>query len=240
VTASEPSTTPSGPVPDPPADAVELFGLRLGLATAYAAELAGVGVAHGHLGPREVERIWSRHLVNSALLTDLLPDGARFADVGSGAGLPGLPMAIRRPDLHAVLVEPMQRRAEFLGSVVATLDLESHVTVVRGRADDAVVLDSVAGIDWVVARAVAPLDRLMRWCLPLVSPGGRVLALKGESAADEVAQHRQAVSRAGGEDVQVLELSTPAGVDGGAVEKTWVVSVRRAAVRAGRAKGRRR
>jgi 16S rRNA (guanine527-N7)-methyltransferase len=239
VTVPEPPTTPSPAVPGPPASAVELFGTRLGLATAYAEALADAGVSHGHIGPREVERLWPRHLVNSALLADLLPVGARFADIGSGAGLPGLPMAIRRSDLHAVLVEPMLRRTDFLGSVIELLDLGAQVTVVRGRAEDPAVVEAVAGIDWVVARAVAPLDRLMRWCLPLVAAGGRVLALKGESAADEVAQHRHAVARAGGEDIQVLELSAPR-TDDVPVEKTWVVSVQRGPALQGKSKGRRR
>lgn len=209
-------------VPAAPAAARVIFGERLRLAERYAGWLAGAGIERGLLGPREVDRLWERHLLNSAVLTDLLPRGARIVDVGSGAGLPGLPIAIRRPDLRIDLVEPMRRRTDFLAEVVAALGLADEVRIVTGRADDSAVLAMVGDADWVVARAVAPLDRLVRWCLPLLAPGGWLLALKGASAADEVAQHRAHVSQSGGHVVRLRPLGedlldTP----------TWVVAVQR-------------
>lgn len=211
-----------GVLPAPGAPARAVFGDRLGVAERFAELLAGDGVAHGHLGPREVSRIWDRHLVNCALVTDLLPIGSRAVDVGSGAGLPGLPMAIRRVDLAVDLIEPMARRVSFLCGAVELLDLGGAVRVHRGRADEAEVRRAVGPTDWVVARAVAPLDRLVRWCLPLLAPGGRLLALKGASAADEVERSMDAVRDAGGRSLEVIELGRDEGTD-----PTWVVSVQR-------------
>lgn len=206
-----------------PAAAAALFGARLPLAVQYRDRLAGDGVAHGLIGPREADRLWERHLLNSAILTDLLPADAHVVDMGSGAGLPGVPMAIRRPELRIDLVEPMQRRTQFLSEVVAELGLAESVRVVRGRADDADVVRAVGNSDWVVARAVAPLDRLVRWCLPLLSARGRLLALKGAGAADEADRHAGAVREYGGRVEMVEQL-------GGDVlgERTWVVIVTRA------------
>jgi 16S rRNA (guanine527-N7)-methyltransferase len=168
------------------------------LATRYAALLMTDGVERGLIGPRESDRIWDRHLLNSAVVGELIPDRARVVDVGSGAGLPGVALAIARPDLTVVLVEPMARRAAFLSEVVAALGLE-RTTVVRARAEECVRGRSrLEPADVVTARAVAPLDRLAAWCLPLASVGGRLLALKGESAAHEISAHRNAVVRAGG------------------------------------------
>jgi 16S rRNA (guanine527-N7)-methyltransferase len=211
--------------PGPPAPAVAgaLFADdRLALAHRYAERLAGDGVLRGLIGPREADRLWERHLLNSAVLTDLLPAAARVVDVGTGAGLPGIPMAIRRPDLRVDLVEPMQRRVNFLREVVAELDLAGTVRVVRGRADDPEVVRSVGAADWVVARAVAPLDRLVRWCLPLLSVSGRLLALKGVGAADEAAQHEAAVREVGARVVAVGPLGAEL-----LGEPTWVVTVAR-------------
>jgi 16S rRNA (guanine527-N7)-methyltransferase len=225
----------AGPVdltPTPAARAI--FADRLAPAEQFVTLLATDGVEHGHIGPRERSRLWDRHLVNSALVTDLLPVGARVVDVGSGAGLPGIPMAIRRPDLHLDLVEPMLRRTRFLESAVATLELGDQIRIVRGRADEPAVLAEVGSADFVVARAVAPLDRLVRWCLPLLAPGGRLLALKGASATDEVVQHRAALSRLGAAEITVHEL----GADLGS-EPTWVVQVTRSARTAGRRPARR-
>ena len=208
----------------PPAGAGSVFGARLPMARNYAARLAGAGVARGLLGPREADRIWDRHLLNCAVLTDLLPPDARVVDVGSGAGLPGLPMAIRRPDLRVTLVEPMLRRCAFLTETVEKLQLTGQVDVLRGRADDASIRAALDGSDWVAARAVAPLDRLVEWCLPLLAPGGTLLALKGIRAAAEVAEHRAALHRLGATEVQVRQV----GIDAPA-EPTWVVTVRRGA-----------
>ena len=208
----------------PPAAAGSVFGDRLALARRYAARLADDGVARGLLGPREAARIWDRHLLNCAVLTDLLPPGARVVDIGSGAGLPGLPMAIRRPDLRVKLVEPMLRRCAFLTETVEELRLAGQVDVLRGRADDASVRAALGGSDWLTARAVAPLDRLVEWCLPLLARGGTLLALKGTRAAAEVAEHRAALRRLGAADVRVRQV----GVDVLA-EPTWVVTVRHGA-----------
>jgi 16S rRNA (guanine527-N7)-methyltransferase len=137
-------------------------------------------------------------------MAPMIPIGALVADVGSGAGLPGIVLAVARPDLTIMLVEPLARRTAFLSEAVTALGLEATVTVVRGRAED-VVDGPPAGADVVTARAVAPLDRLAGWCLPLARIGGRLLALKGASAADEVADHRAAINRLGGAD-PVLRL----------------------------------
>jgi 16S rRNA (guanine527-N7)-methyltransferase len=216
-----------------PAAASALFGDRLALAEAYAERLATDGTVRGLIGPREVGRLWERHLLNSAVLSDLVPDSARVVDVGSGAGLPGLPMAIRRPDLRVDLVEPMQRRVDFLTETVAGLGLAGSIRVIRGRADDSWVVDEVGNADWVVARAVAPLDRLVRWCLPLLSSNGRLLALKGATAADEVARDRPAMRRCGAGEIDVQQI-------GGAWldAPTWVVVVRRAVRTAGTRRGK--
>ena len=153
--------------------------------TAYADLLAGAGVERGLIGPREVPRLWERHLLNCAVVVDpesgLVPEGSAVIDVGSGAGLPGLVWAIARPDLDIVLLEPLLRRATYLEEAVSILGLE-RVRVVRGRAEESKL---TAGI--VTARAVAPLDRLLGWVARLVAPGGEVLALKGSSAAEEIA-----------------------------------------------------
>jgi 16S rRNA (guanine527-N7)-methyltransferase len=175
-----------------------LFGDRLGLAEAYAELLASDGVIRGLIGPREAPRIWDRHLLNCAVVAELIPVGAVVADVGSGAGLPGIVLAVARPDLSVVLVEPLARRTSFLIEAVSALGLDEQVEVLRARAEDAVGEMPTGPADIVTARAVAPLDRLAGWCLPLVATGGRLLALKGASAADEVAEHHEAVRRLGG------------------------------------------
>lgn len=190
--------------PAAPTMASAVFGDRLPLAEAYAAALCGPGTVRGLLGPREVPRVWSRHLLNCAALADLLPTGARIVDVGSGAGLPGVVLAIRRPDLRVDLVEPMSRRIDFLQTTLVDLGLEGAVHVVQGRADDPVVLARVGQAQWVTARAVAPLDRLARWCLPILAPGGILLAIKGRTAAAELATHQRALRRLGGDDLRVL------------------------------------
>jgi 16S rRNA (guanine527-N7)-methyltransferase len=220
-------------LPAPPAAARAVFGDRLDLAARYAASLAGDGTVRGLIGPREVGRLWERHLLNSAILCDLVPVGVRVVDVGSGAGLPGLPMAIRRPDLRIDLVEPMQRRVDFLTAVVRRLALDAAVCVIRGRAEDRAVLERVGPTDWAVARAVAPLDRLVRWCLPLLSPTGTLLALKGASAAEEVAEHRATLRRLGARTVEVRRLGESL-LDA----PTWVVVVSRGVWSAETTKGR--
>ncbi|MQA16106.1 MAG: 16S rRNA (guanine(527)-N(7))-methyltransferase RsmG [Pseudonocardiaceae bacterium] len=183
----------------------DVFGARADSARRFAELLATSGVDRGLIGPREVDRLWERHLLNSAVIGELISPGCRVLDVGSGAGLPGLPLALSRPDLTIALLEPMARRVAWLREVTAELDIP--VEIHRGRAEDRPV---AARWDVVTARAVAPLGRLAGWCLPLLAPGGRMLALKGSSAADEVARDRGEVRRAGGGAIEVVECGKSA------------------------------
>lgn len=201
--------------PDAPDAATAVFGARLDMARQYADILVGPGVERGLIGPREVDRIWDRHILNCAALADLIEQGARVVDIGSGAGLPGVPLAIARPDLAVTLVEPMLRRTDFLTETLAVLGLTA--TVVRGRAEDAAVRAVASDADVVVSRAVADLEKLTRWSLPLLRPGGRMLALKGERAEAEVAERGAVMSRLGARGVEVVRcgsgyLSPPATV----------------------------
>jgi len=157
-------------------------GDRMTLAQDYARLLAGDGVVRGLMGPREVPRLWERHLLNCAALGELIPPGAAVIDIGSGAGLPGVVLAIARPDVTVTLVEPLLRRTTFLEEVVSSLGLDS-VEVVRGRAD---TLHGKRRADVVTARAVAPLATLLDWAMPLVAPTGVLLAMKGASARAEI------------------------------------------------------
>lgn len=168
---------------DPQSIAMELFHLNSQAIETYAEILRGRAVDWGLLGPREADRIWDRHILNSAALSELIPDGSSVVDVGSGAGLPGIPLAILRPDLNVTLLEPLLRRSTFLIEVVDELGLGGRVTVVRERAED-----HDGRYDVVVARAVAPLDGLIRWCHPLRRPGGVLLALKGDRAEAQIEQ----------------------------------------------------
>lgn len=156
---------------------------RLDLAVRYTDLLATEGVLRGLIGPREAPRLWDRHILNSAVLSEAIPQEATVCDIGTGAGLPGLVLAIARPDVTVTLVEPLLRRTAFLDEVVAELGL-SHVSVVRGRAED---LHGTATFDVVTSRAVAPLERLMGWSMPLVAPSGALVAMKGRSVRDEIA-----------------------------------------------------
>ena len=173
-----------------------VFGERLPLAERYAEHLATTGVEWGLVGPREASRVWERHILNCAVVADLIPPAARVLDIGSGAGLPGIPLALARPDLRIVLVEPLARRVEWLRAVLA--DLELPVEVERGRAEDTPIRRRWEGADVVTSRAVAPLHRLAAWCLPLVRPGGMMLAVKGMSAPAEVERDTRAVAASGG------------------------------------------
>ena len=178
------STVDTEPAVPPGARAV--FGPAVDAAIEYGRLLATEGTVRGLIGPRELPRLWERHLLNSAAIASLVPAGARVVDVGSGAGLPGIPLALARPDLTGTLLEPLARRVAFLTECVDRLGLE-RVTVVRGRAEEGPVRRALGGADVVTARAVAPLDKLAGWCLPLLRPGGLLLAMKGSTAAAELA-----------------------------------------------------
>ena len=158
--------------------------VRLPLAIRYAELLATEGVLRGLIGPREAPRLWERHLLNCAVLEEWIPHGVEVCDIGSGAGLPGLVLAIARPDLRITLVEPLLRRTTFLDEVVTELGLDG-VEVVRGRAES---LHGARRFDVVTSRAVAPLDRLLGWSMPLVAADGALVAMKGSSVRDEVAK----------------------------------------------------
>lgn len=163
------------------------------LALRFAEILADTGVTHGLIGPREVPRLWDRHVLNCAVINDAFPAATKLVDVGSGAGLPGVALAIVRPDLDVHLVEPMLRRTQWLAGVVGDLGL-ANVTVHRGRAEE---LSGSVSAPWVTARAVARLDKLARWCVPLLDAGGTLVAMKGRSAASELEEDRRALQRLG-------------------------------------------
>jgi 16S rRNA (guanine527-N7)-methyltransferase len=179
-----------------------VFGDALPLVTAYAGLLMTEATARGLIGPKEVPRLWERHLLNCALITDLVPTGATVCDLGSGAGLPGVVMAIRRPDLTVTLVEPLLRRTTFLDEAVASLGL-TNVEVVRARAD---ALHGSRTFDVVTARAVAPLDRLSAWALPLVRAGGEFLAMKGSTVQAELESAGPAIRAGRGDVGEIVEL----------------------------------
>lgn len=178
-----------------------VFGGNAERAERLADLLADHGVRRGLIGPREADRLWERHILNSAVVGELIPQGARIIDVGTGAGLPGIPLAIARPDLDVVLLEPMQRRVTWLTEVVAELELP--LVVERGRAEEKEVRSRLSGMDMATARAVAPLARLAEWCLPLIRQSGSLLAMKGASAAEEIERDREAVRGAGGGEPRI-------------------------------------
>jgi 16S rRNA (guanine527-N7)-methyltransferase len=187
--------------PAPPQAALEIFGPALPVAQAYARLLAGPGIERGLLGPGESARLWDRHLLNSAVVAELVPVGARVADLGSGAGLPGIVLAILLPDSEVTLIEPMERRTSFLAECVTELGLD-NARVLRGRAED---LAGQVAADVVTARAVAKLDRLAVLTVGLARPGGLVLAIKGATAFSEVAQAGHVFRRLGVRGLEIVE-----------------------------------
>lgn len=178
-------------------DPAEIFGEHLELAQAYHDSLATDGSTRGFIGPREVSRLWERHLINCAVIGEVMPEGARVVDVGSGAGLPGIPLAITRPDLDITLIEPLLKRSNYLSEVKEQLGL-TNVTVIRGRAEEGPIKKAVAGADIVTSRAVAPLGKLAKWSLPLVRKGGEMIAMKGESVHEELERDAKDIKKAGG------------------------------------------
>jgi 16S rRNA (guanine527-N7)-methyltransferase len=196
--ASSPGVLLPGAPPPPPA-AAAVFGPALDEARAFAGMLATRGVEWGLIGPHEVARLWDRHLLNCAVVADLI--GSRYqtlVDIGSGAGLPGIVLAMMRPELTVTLLEPMERRCRFLSGCVAELGL-ANANVLRGRAEDATLRADVA-----TARAVAPLDRLAELAVRVVRPGGLVLAIKGQAADAELRKARPVLRRIGARGAQVV------------------------------------
>lgn len=188
-----------------PLDPSEVFGSRLPLAQKYHDSLATDGSTRGFIGPREVPRLWERHLINCAVVGEVMPQNATLIDVGSGAGLPGIPLAIARPDLTITLIEPLLKRSTYLNEVVDLLGLD-NVTVIRGRAEEGPVKKAVNGADIVTSRAVAPLGKLAKWSLPLVRKGGEMIALKGSSVHEELERDAADIKRAGGGKAEVMTI----------------------------------
>jgi 16S rRNA (guanine527-N7)-methyltransferase len=187
-------------VPAPPA-AAAVFGPALGRAEASAGILATRGVEQGLIGPHEVPRLWDRHLMNCAVVAELIGGQDRtLVDIGSGAGLPGIVLAMIRPELSVTLLEPMERRCRFLSECVTELGL-ANASVLRGRAEDTALRADVA-----TARAVAPLDRLAGLAAGLVRPGGMVLAIKGQMAAEELRKARPVLRRLGARGAEVVRV----------------------------------
>ncbi|MFJ6696725.1 16S rRNA (guanine(527)-N(7))-methyltransferase RsmG [Streptomyces sp. NPDC091272] len=196
-------TEAAAELPQAPEVAKAVFGEFFPGAVRYAELLADAGVERGLIGPREVPRLWERHLLNCAVLSEVVPENITVCDVGSGAGLPGIPLALARPDLKITLLEPLLRRTNFLQEVVELLGLD-HVTVVRGRAEE--VMGKVDPVHVVTARAVAPLDRLAGWGVPLLRSYGEMLALKGDTAEEELKGARAALSKLGVVRTEVLQV----------------------------------
>jgi 16S rRNA (guanine527-N7)-methyltransferase len=210
--------------PPAPESAARVFGDALPLAEEYVARLASDGVVRGLIGPREVSRLWERHVLNSAAVAEAVPDSARVVDVGSGAGLPGIPLGLARPDVTLTLVEPMARRVEFLDQAVAALGAPSGRSwrVVRGRAEERSVATAVGPVDVVTARAVAPLPRLVAWCRGLMRPGTQLVALVGARALEELPGMLPELTAAGMKDVHPRAV----GADLGNAATTVVVMTR--------------
>ncbi len=195
---------------DEPAAARLLFGDRIELARSYTASLAAHGETLGLIGPRELPQLWTRHILNSALLAPLLT--GRVGDVGSGAGLPGLVLAIARPDVHMTLIEPMERRTDWLQAETDRLNLD-NVRVLRARAEDLPGSGELLPLDQVTARAVSALRTLIPLTARLVRSGGELLLMKGGRADDEVAAAQKVIRKHRLESVEVLELGGEHGLD---------------------------
>ena len=199
---------------DPPSESqvrqalAERFPQAVAGLDAYAGLLAGQGIEWGLLGPRESGRIWGRHLSNSLALSDVIGSGWDVADVGSGAGLPGIALALARPDLQLTLIEPLLRRVNFLELAVEELGVGERVTVIRSRAEEVREV-----FDAVTCRAVAPLDKLVKWTAPLFLPDGELLALKGASAEKEIASASKTLTKRGLR-TQILEIRASALTEG--------------------------
>ena len=202
-----------------PPYAAELFGNQIELARRFTNRLAQDSETFGLLGPRELSKIWSRHVINSGLLAELIPDGSRVVDVGSGAGLPGIPMAIAQPNAHLTLVEPMERRANWLKAVVEDLKIP-NIAVIRARAEEVKKSD----FDYATARAVAPLDKLLKLMSPLISDStkGTVIALKGSKAQQEIEESAKILAKFGYSAPEVLILGSGKAPETATVVRTFL------------------
>jgi 16S rRNA (guanine527-N7)-methyltransferase len=180
-----------------PASAARIFGLNIDKARAYTAALIADGETLGLLGPREYPRIWTRHVLNSAVVAELVPAGVTVADVGSGAGLPGIPMAIAQPEAYFTLIEPMERRSDWLKEQVEKLELK-NVSVLRARAEEV-----GEAFDIVTARAVKALPQLLQMCVPMTKHGGEIIALKGEKAQLEIDDSKRLMKKL---DIQSFDI----------------------------------
>jgi 16S rRNA (guanine527-N7)-methyltransferase len=192
----------SSAAPGPPDAAAKVFGSALDLACRFVSLLATAGVERGLLGPREIPRLWERHLLNCAMVAELVPPAATVVDIGSGAGLPGLVIAMLRPQVQMTLLEPMLRRTTFLGECIAELGL-GNVTVQCGRAEE---MAGVFRADIAISRAVAPLDRLVQLSVGVIRPGGTILALKGEQAPAEIDEAAPVLRRLRVRSAEVLRV----------------------------------
>jgi 16S rRNA (guanine527-N7)-methyltransferase len=200
ITAPGPVAGNIGAVVPVPPSADNVFGPALSVAVRFAGLLAARGLEQGLIGPREVPRLWDRHLLNCAVVAELIDGRCRtLADIGSGAGLPGLVLAMVLPDVAVTLLEPMDRRCRFLAGCVTELEL-ANVTVLRARAEDATIKADVA-----TARAVAPLPRLAELAIGVVRPGGMVLAIKGRTAVQELAGAEPVLRRIGARSAEVVQ-----------------------------------
>ncbi|MHA7134498.1 16S rRNA (guanine(527)-N(7))-methyltransferase RsmG [Oerskovia turbata] len=209
--------------PEPLADAPEVkayFGAAYPLVAQFASMLHDQGELRGLIGPREVSRIWERHILNSAAVVQFLPEQGTIADIGSGAGLPGIVIAAMRPEAHVLLIEPMERRCAWLSEVISELEL-SNVDVKRGRAEE---YHGAFQCDAVTSRAVAALEKLARMSLPLVERGGEMVVLKGRNVSQEIEPARKVLRKYKTEEPEILEAMSVAGV-----EATTVLRVRRTA-----------
>jgi len=200
----------------------EYFGAAWPAVEGFARLLRSEGELRGLIGPREQSRLWERHILNSAAVVQHLPQSGVIVDVGSGAGLPGVVIGAMLPAAEVVLLEPMERRTQWLDEVVTALGL-ANVRVQRGRAEE---FDGAFEADAVTARAVAAMDKLARWCLPLLRQGGSLVALKGSSAAEELDRAKYVLRKLGGDAGEILDAPTIEGVD-----STTVVRVMRKTVR---------
>ncbi|MDT0165199.1 16S rRNA (guanine(527)-N(7))-methyltransferase RsmG [Actinotalea sp. AC32] len=214
--ASDPSVDPGGTINASSPAVREFFGDRMSAVEHYAELLAEEGVLRGLIGPRELPRLWERHILNCAAVAQVLPDAGTVVDLGSGAGLPGIVLAAMRPDLDVVLLEPMERRTAWLEEVRSSVGLD-HVRVRRGRAEDMV---GQLSADAVTARAVASMDRLVPWAMPLLKQGGVLLAMKGDRGRAELEEAGAVIDSWGGGAGEVVALGTVPGV-----ETTTVVRV---------------